>query len=300
MRVSIITTCLDRMGLIGEAIDSAHGQPGVELEHIVIDGGSTDGTLEFLARHPHLRVVSEPDHGPEEALNKGIALATGEVMGFLMSDDRLGEGILGAVAERFDADSGLDIASCGAEVFETTEGGAERTLIEFQGAAAALSWRNVLLGSPIACARFYRHRLFERLGPFRTDYRWCADREFLLRALLAGVREAGLDRIGYRYRQHGGSRSLGAPAPLRRAIAEEHLRLAKDTLSRPGLSREARRWLLRFHAVESARAMAAAVAANEPGAALSFLGPALRAHPAFPFIAAAQIVALRRQHRKGV
>jgi glycosyltransferase involved in cell wall biosynthesis len=85
--VSIVTPSLNQGRYLAEAIESVRAQTHSELEHVVVDGGSTDGTLELLAGSSELRWVSEPDRGQSDALNKGFALARGEVFGWLNADD---------------------------------------------------------------------------------------------------------------------------------------------------------------------------------------------------------------------
>jgi glycosyltransferase involved in cell wall biosynthesis len=85
--VSIITPSLNQGRYIREAIESVLAQTHHPIEHIVIDGGSTDGTLEILDEYAHLRWLSEPDRGQSHALNNGFTLARGEVLGWLNADD---------------------------------------------------------------------------------------------------------------------------------------------------------------------------------------------------------------------
>ena len=87
MRISIVTPTYNRAHLLEAALLSVLAQGWSDTEHIVVDGMSSDGTVELLARYPHLRVIREPDSGLYEALNKGIRAATGEVIGHLNSDD---------------------------------------------------------------------------------------------------------------------------------------------------------------------------------------------------------------------
>src|SRR5579872_5446317 len=89
MLLSVITVCMNARETIGEALASIHGQSYRSVEHIVIDGASRDGTVEVLQAHRAgiSRLVSEPDEGLYFAMNKGIALATGEFLGFLNADD---------------------------------------------------------------------------------------------------------------------------------------------------------------------------------------------------------------------
>src|SRR5690554_3815006 len=103
--ISIVTVCLNQADRIGEAMRSVLEQRDVDVEYIVIDGGSTDGTAEVIARYAEQspgpgRVaywVSEPDQGQSHALNKGFARATGEVVGWLNADDLLLPGALARV-----------------------------------------------------------------------------------------------------------------------------------------------------------------------------------------------------------
>ena len=87
MRISIVTPTLNRAHFLAQAIDSVLAQNDSDVEHIVVDGISTDGTVELLARYPHLRVIREPDTGLYDALNKGLRAATGDMIGWLNSDD---------------------------------------------------------------------------------------------------------------------------------------------------------------------------------------------------------------------
>jgi glycosyltransferase involved in cell wall biosynthesis len=96
--ISIVTACLDAADTIAGAIASVRAQDYPELEHVVVDGGSSDGTLEILEREG-VRFVSEPDEGRADAVNKGVAMTSGEVLGFLNADDRYAPGALRAVGE---------------------------------------------------------------------------------------------------------------------------------------------------------------------------------------------------------
>ena len=89
MKVSVITAVFNGAKTIQDCIKSVSGQIYPNIEHIIIDGGSTDGTLEVIKRYTEKRVniVSEPDNGIYDALNKGIRQASGEVIGLLYSDD---------------------------------------------------------------------------------------------------------------------------------------------------------------------------------------------------------------------
>jgi glycosyltransferase involved in cell wall biosynthesis len=108
-RVSIVTPSFNQARYIVATVESVIAQDYPNLEHIVIDGGSTDGTLARLASYAHVKLVSEPDGGQADAINKGFRLATGDIWGFLNSDDTLLPGALHRVAREIDPRHGRHI-----------------------------------------------------------------------------------------------------------------------------------------------------------------------------------------------
>jgi glycosyltransferase involved in cell wall biosynthesis len=103
--VSIITPSLNQGRFIEETIESVRGQDYARIEHIVLDAGSRDGTLEVLGRYPGLRWTSEPDGGQTCAINRGFRLATGEILSWLNADDVLLPGAVTAVVDAFRRDA---------------------------------------------------------------------------------------------------------------------------------------------------------------------------------------------------
>jgi glycosyltransferase involved in cell wall biosynthesis len=104
--VSVVTPSLNQARYLREAIESVRAQRYPHVEHIVVDGGSIDGTLEILAEYDHVRWISEPDRGQSHALNKGFALARGEVFGWLNADDAYPPNAVGEAVAAL-ADRGL-------------------------------------------------------------------------------------------------------------------------------------------------------------------------------------------------
>jgi glycosyltransferase involved in cell wall biosynthesis len=98
--LTIITPCLNAARTLPATLESVRAQ-GLDVEHIVVDGGSTDGTVELLAAADGIRYISEPDRGLSHALNKGIAMATGDVIGEINADDVYEPGALAAVEAAF-------------------------------------------------------------------------------------------------------------------------------------------------------------------------------------------------------
>jgi glycosyltransferase involved in cell wall biosynthesis len=86
-RISIVTPCLNSATTLAKALDSVAQQGFTDVEHIVVDGGSTDGTIELLAARTDVKWISEPDEGLSDAMNKGIAMASGQLIGWLNADD---------------------------------------------------------------------------------------------------------------------------------------------------------------------------------------------------------------------
>ncbi len=97
--VSIVTPSFNQAAFLKETIRSVLDQDYPHIEHIVVDGASTDGTLAILGRYPHLRWLSEPDGGQADALNKGFLLANGAILGWLNSDDLYLPGAVSAAVE---------------------------------------------------------------------------------------------------------------------------------------------------------------------------------------------------------
>jgi glycosyltransferase involved in cell wall biosynthesis len=101
--ITIVTPCLNAAATLEVALESVRSQGYPRLEHVVVDGGSEDGTVELLERSEGVRWVSEPDGGRADAANKGVAMASGEVIAWLNADDRYEPGALAAVGEAFAA-----------------------------------------------------------------------------------------------------------------------------------------------------------------------------------------------------
>jgi len=101
LNLTIITPSFNQGLYIEQTISSVLRQDYLHVEHIVIDGGSTDSTVDVLKRYPHLRWVSEKDRGQADALNKGLAIATGDIIGWINSDDYYDANIFESVVRCF-------------------------------------------------------------------------------------------------------------------------------------------------------------------------------------------------------
>ena len=201
--ISIVTPILNCVDLVREAIESVRRQDVESVEHIFVDGGSTDGTLDLLREFPHLKVIEAPGSGIYEALNKGLEMARGEVLGWLNSDDYYAPDLFGDIAELFNSNPQLDMIQGGSVLFSDDEDGKPKII---RSTIAACETRmcvfNVTFGNPAINARFFRRSLYVRVGAFDERFKITADREWLLRCLSAGVRDASLNRVVCWYRSH--------------------------------------------------------------------------------------------------
>jgi glycosyltransferase involved in cell wall biosynthesis len=253
--ITIITPCLNAASFAAEMAESVAQQSGVALEHLVMDGGSSDGTTEMLKGFPHLRLVIAADQGSHDAMNKGLALARGEIIGFLNTDDRYAPGLLAEVVPRFAAAPELDALLARSCVL-ARQGGEWRIAAKHPLCrGGGLDLGDLMYGIPCINARFFRRRVFERIGDFSLDFSVAADRHFLLRLALAGGRGEALDRVGYFYRSHDASRTLNREGLRGAEIGIEHIAIARALLATPGLAGGARRALAGWLAYEELRAL---------------------------------------------
>jgi glycosyltransferase involved in cell wall biosynthesis len=186
MRISILTACLDQADLLPGVLTSLAAQTHLDREHVMIDGASRDGTVALIrdweSRHPdaRLRWISEPDQGMYDALNKGIRMATGEVVGLLHADDFFAaEDVLARVSAAFE-DPSVDCVF--GDVRFVREPDLARTVRHYRARHFRL-WMLRFGFMPPHPSFFARRELFERLGDYRTDYRIAADYELLVRFL---------------------------------------------------------------------------------------------------------------------
>jgi glycosyltransferase involved in cell wall biosynthesis len=191
MKISIITVCFNAADTVAETLRSVAAQTYPEVEHIVVDGGSTDGTLECIATHGrHLaHFLSEPDRGIYDAMNKGIRLASGEIVGILNADDVYADDkVLSRVAAAMKKGS-LDALYGDVEFF--APGNPAATVRRYSSrrfSPGRLAWGWM----PAHPTLFVRRELFERYGLYRIDFRIAGDYELVARIFKSGD-------IAYRY-----------------------------------------------------------------------------------------------------
>jgi len=215
LKISVITPSFNQAGFLSRTIDSVLAQTGpFELEQIVIDGGSTDGTVELLQRRAaedaRMRWVSEPDEGQADALNKGVAMAGGEVIGWLNSDDLYLPGALARVAETFAAAAGCQWLYGKVNIIDADDREIRRWITWYKNwRMRRFSYAKLLTENWISqMGVFWRADAGREAGPFGKDLHWCMDYDFWLRL---GARWPGrfVDRELASFRWYPTSKSGG-------------------------------------------------------------------------------------------
>ncbi|RHJ94904.1 glycosyltransferase family 2 protein [Parabacteroides bouchesdurhonensis] len=225
MRVSIITTTYNSGRTIRDTIESVLSQDYPDIEYIIIDGASTDDTLRIVNEYADRisLVISEPDEGIYDAMNKGIRMATGDVVGMLNSDDFFASSdIVSRIASEF-TKSSLDAVY--GDVRFVSPNDLSRCVRHYSSRV----FRRPLmrLGFIPAHPSFYVRRMwYEHLGLYDTSYRICADFELLLRFIY-------VQRINIRYlpfdfvtMRTGGISTKGLRCHI--CIMKEHLRACRE------------------------------------------------------------------------
>lgn len=173
-KVSVITPTLNCAATIAQCIQSVASQDYNNIEHIVVDGESTDGTLELLKPY-NIDIISEKDTGIYDAINKGVARATGEIIHVLNADDWYKHDMVLSRMVTFMVDRELDVGH--AKVEQVDKSGKLVRVIGYD-----VTRRKLLRKCKVAHpAVFVRRSVYERFGNFSTGFRIAGDHEFFLR-----------------------------------------------------------------------------------------------------------------------
>lgn len=246
-RFSIVTPSFNQAGFLARTLDSvrAQGLPGVE--HIVVDGGSTDGSRAILAeRQGDLAWwCSEPDQGQADAINKGFRRASGEILAWLNSDDLYCPGALAAVDEFFRTHPRCDAVVGDLEIID-----AHDRVLDVKKAVPFTFRQNLYSGCAVPQpATFFTRRAYALTGELDVSLHYQMDYEFFLRMQARGLRFGVLRRPLARFRLHGTSKTV---AEYDRKfwrdfarIQSEHLRLPFGGRFRQGYCR-AMKWQTRL------------------------------------------------------
>lgn len=216
MKISLITVCYNSAGTLRSAMESAMSQRGVELDYIVVDGGSKDGTVDLVrefaeaqTRAPRsadaprhsFRWISERDDGMYDAINKGIAMATGDIVGILNADDILeSPDTLAHIAAAFG--EGIDAVYADVRFVRNDL----ETTVRYYGAGNWRPWMHNWGYMPPHPSVYIRRGTFARLGAYKLGYQISADFELMVRYLCRNrIRSAYIPESVVRMRMGGKS-----------------------------------------------------------------------------------------------
>ena len=187
--ISVITVCYNAASVIQRTIASVEEQTHPDIEYIVVDGGSKDGTQDIVRSHSLriARFTSEKDAGIYDAMNKGVAMATGDFLFFLNADDVFcDKNVIADIAAAATAEPGADILY--GNVMYASASQVRRRSFHW------VTPRNIFFGDLNHQAVFARRQLFQSIGGFDLSYPINADYDWLLRVFHSGARARYVDR----------------------------------------------------------------------------------------------------------
>jgi glycosyltransferase involved in cell wall biosynthesis len=275
-KVSIITPSYNQADFLEHTVLSVLGQQYANIEYIVIDGGSTDGSVEIIKKYGNriAHWVSEPDGGQADAINKGFARATGKYLGWLNSDDVLYPDAIAKTVDFLEARPEIDFVYGDVHVGES-----EHSAARLGGKATALETMLITFEVPIpqqGC--LWRRSLSDRAGGLDPRWHVVLDREFFLRAAGHGAMAYLPETLGF-FRLHPESKSMAQQARW----LDELPRMYEEYFARPDLA--PRLLALRRQSLGSVYVQCAWLALKNRRYARSmgFLSRAAASDPWFPF-----------------
>lgn len=214
LKISIVTVCYNGADTIRDTIESVLAQQYKNIEYIIVDGASKDGTLDIISEYDGriARVISEPDKGIYDAMNKGVRAATGDYVGILNSDDFFaGDNVIQDLVVHLQNNPDAD-ATYADLVFVQRK---QTEVVTRRYSSAGFSPWKVRFGFMIPHPTFYaRRELFQRFGDYKLGYRVSADFELMARffsknvkmvrhdAVMVKMRDGGISTTGFWWRIH--------------------------------------------------------------------------------------------------
>jgi glycosyltransferase involved in cell wall biosynthesis len=233
LKISIVTISFNQADYLKKCIDSVLSQRFNDLEYIVVDPGSTDGSREIIESYgDRLIKVFEKDNGAADGLNKGFSRATGDIFGFINSDDELLPGALEKVANAFRTNSQTGaISGCG--YFVDASGAFIKSITPSKFTAWRYAYGAV---SVFQQGTFFRSEWFKKAGGFNTENRTCWDGELFLHMSLAGARFNTIGEELAIFRLHDAS--ITGSGRLNELYARDADRIFRSALKRPRSERD--------------------------------------------------------------
>lgn len=228
MKISIITISFNQIEYLEQCIDSILNQDYPDLEYIVVDPGSTDGSRELIESYGNKIVsVFEKDSGAADGLNKGFSRATGEIIGFINSDDELLPSALKIIATTFQKNKSFDVIS-GCGYFTNAEGKRLKPIVP----SKFRSWQYAMGAVSIfQQGTFFKRSAFLKTSGFNKDNKACWDGELFLDMALAGAKFMTIGNDIALFRLHDGS--ITGSGRLTDIYRKERERLFLKSIGRP-------------------------------------------------------------------
>jgi glycosyltransferase involved in cell wall biosynthesis len=217
-KISIITPSFNQGRFIEETLLSVINQNYPNQEYIIIDGGSTDDTIEIITKYEQYLAywVSEKDNGQSEAINKGFRKATGDIICWINSDDILMPGALRRVADFFEDNKDLDFVNGNTVLIDENS-----NIITSHFTLMQKRWyakRGIFyINQP---AMFWKRNLFDTIGFLKEDFHTLMDKELLIRIFENNFRIDHLERILAGFRVHDMAKSAGGPVSMNWFLSE--------------------------------------------------------------------------------
>ncbi|WP_170095663.1 glycosyltransferase family 2 protein [Haloarcula argentinensis] len=214
--ITVVTPSYEQADYLGDNLQSVMNQSGMPVEHIVIDGGSTDETVEILESYEdqyNLKWISEPDNGQSEAINKGIEMATGEWIYWVNSDDYLLDGAISRFAEHITAHPSSDVIY-GDFFFVDADG--NEVGRKYNTNPSEFVHKHYYQFTGNHCT-LIRQSVFEEVGMLNEDLDYTMDTEFFWRILRADLELVRINEFFGARRLHEGAKTTGEPSGERQA-----------------------------------------------------------------------------------
>ena len=226
LKVSIITICYNAENTILKTVKSVLDQDYANIEYIIIDGASTDKTVSILNKFSNneFKLLSEKDEGLYDAINKGISICTGDIIGLLHSDDIYPNSkVISTIVSHFELDKSTEALSSSVEIYKSSN---FTNPYRIYKANSFKSWQFKIGIQPPHPGFFITKNAFEKVGYYRTQYKISGDFDWLLRAIL-------LNKIKVKYTDYvsvfmldGGLSSSGWKSKVR--MNNENLKILKS------------------------------------------------------------------------
>lgn len=246
MKVSVITATWNSADTLRDTLESVLAQTYPDIEHIVVDGESTDGTMDLVREYEvryegRLRYVSEPDKGIYDAMNKGILMASGEIVGILNSDDfYTSPDTIERLVNELES-SGVDAVYGDVHFVDDKD---LNKCVRYYSSAGFRRWKMRFGFMPAHPSFYCRKEVYERLGLFSTSYKVAADFENLIRLIYVGkisIKYVSKDCVTMRI---GGASTSGLAS--HRQILADHVRAYRENRVRSNVLLDSLRYLYKI------------------------------------------------------